>query len=308
MNTEATAVASPPAVSARTTLLTLVRRELWEHPALWRVPLIVAGFLAVAAALVSTRATIDVDAGHLAQIGPGIHAMVLNVSQDAFAAVIWLFTAVVVSFYALDCLYAERKDRSILFWKSLPVSDGQTVLSKFLTAMVAAPLAAFVLATASHLIAFAAWWLRSHLGGGLPDLVGWDTVAWLRGELLMFLVMLLAVLWYAPLVAAAMLLSVAVKRSPVLWAFLGPLLLWVADLLVFHTGWVASVAKYRSSGIWDALATRGGHQIVIDEHTYLLHALNWGAAFGLVDLWLGVLAAAALVYAAARVRRYRDDT
>ena len=45
----------------------------------------------------------------------------------------------VVFFYCLGSLYDERKDRSVLFWKSLPVSDRDTVLSKALSALVVAP-------------------------------------------------------------------------------------------------------------------------------------------------------------------------
>ena len=54
----------------------------------------------------------------------------------------------------LRCLYAERKDRSILFWKSLPVSDTMTVLSKLLVALIAVPLVVYVLALATNLLAF----------------------------------------------------------------------------------------------------------------------------------------------------------
>ena len=54
---------------------------------------------------------------------------------------------IVVFFYLLDSLLAERKDRSILFWKSLPVSDTEVVLSKLATALVVAPV--FVLLVSS---------------------------------------------------------------------------------------------------------------------------------------------------------------
>ena len=45
--------------------------------------------------------------------------------------------------------YDERKDRSVLFWKSLPVSDRDTVLSKAVSALVVAPTLAISVAIAS---------------------------------------------------------------------------------------------------------------------------------------------------------------
>ena len=60
--------------------------------------------------------------------------------------------AVVLSYYLLDCLSAERRDRSILFWKSLPVSDGLTVASKLLTAFVVVPLGVFLLAMVTYFV------------------------------------------------------------------------------------------------------------------------------------------------------------
>ena len=304
MNTEThtpQAAALPPPPGARDVMLTLVRREFWEHTSLWLVPAIGAAVLALLA-LGASQATINVDLAHLPRISADDRAMITNVSQDAFLGIVYLVASVVVSFYALDCLYSERKDRSILFWKSLPVSDGMTVLSKFLVATVAVPFGALLLATASHLIALTAWNTRAHFGGFPP--LGFDLTAWLRGEVFLVLIVLLASLWYAPVIAASMLLSAWVKRSPVMWATVGVLGLLLADAIVFHTGWVSSVIRYRSNGIWRVLFANND----MNEHTHLLDTLHWGAAFGHPNLWLGVVAAGAMLYLAARVRRYRDDT
>src|SRR3546814_13401578 len=56
----------------------------------------------------------------------------------------FIVLAFVVFFYCLGALYDERKDRSVLFWKSLPVSDAQTVLSKVGSAVVVAPVLAVI--------------------------------------------------------------------------------------------------------------------------------------------------------------------
>jgi ABC-2 type transport system permease protein len=308
MNTETADLRTVP-VSAvagsdtRGILLTLMRREFWEHAALWRVPLIVAGLLAISTIF---SVSIDVNSDRVAHIGDPERIMVLNVTQDVWAMVIYLVASIVVTFYALDALYTERKDRSILFWKSLPVSDGLTVLSKFLVAVVLVPLGVFVLAIASHLMAFTIWKLRV-AAGGVPDVINWNTVAWLRGELVIFLCLILSSLWYAPLVAAALLLSSWVKRSPLLWATLPLFLVPIFEYIVFRTRYIWSFIRYRSGGIWHILGTRDGHS-VMSEQMRMLNDLNWAGAFTSVNLWLGVLAAAAMLYAAARIRRYRDDT
>jgi ABC-2 type transport system permease protein len=140
----------------------LIRRELWEHRAISLVPLAFGAlFIAVnlLAALGVVKVHIDAGglglsemlqsldahkAGALTQIGMALIAVSLN-------TVMLLVTA----FYLLDCLYAERKDRSNLFWKSLPVSDLKVVGSKLLTAALVIPLVTLVIFTAVALCMYA---------------------------------------------------------------------------------------------------------------------------------------------------------
>ena len=310
MNTEPAALGAAAPLSAapgaaRATLRTLIRREFWEHTALWMVPLIVAAALALVTIFAKTIA-VHVEDTDVQRFGEPARIVVLNMSQMLWVTVLYIAAAIVGAFVALDCLYAERKDRSILFWKSLPVSDGLTVLAKFLVIVAVAPLGIFLLAAAGHLVALGIWQLRA-AGGAVPDVAVWNTLAWLRGELVILLCLILASLWYAPLVAASMLLSAWVKRSPLLWATLPLVLGCIFELIVFRTRYLWHFLQYRSGGIWNVLTHRDGYS-VLNGPGKLLNDLNWAAAFTDVDLWLGVLAAAALLYAAARIRRYRDDT
>ena len=103
-----------------------------------------------------------------------------------------LASGIVLCFYALDCLYAERKDRSILFWKSLPVSDALTVGAKLLVALVVAPLLVFALAIATHLVFEAIIAVRM-AAGNLPPVIEWSSFEWLRTELVMLLLLGLAI-------------------------------------------------------------------------------------------------------------------
>jgi ABC-2 type transport system permease protein len=310
MSTEAADLRSAPVSRSvphdtRTTLTALVRREFWEHAALWWVPLGMGAFLLLAAMVSSVM-------GHqgapMPRMEEGMGVMILNGSQFAFAAIVYFISASVVTYYALDCLYAERKDRSILFWKSLPVSDGLTVLSKFLVAMVVVPLLAFAAALVCHLLGLVIWELRV-AAGGVPDVIRWDTLAWLRGELVILMILVLSSLWYAPVIAACMLLSAWLRRGPPpwVWALVGPFVLALFELIIFRTHYLWGVLRYRRMGIWTVLTHKDGHP-VLTEHMHVLGDFNWVGAFTDLDLWLGVLVAGALLYAAARVRRYRDDT
>jgi len=301
-NGAAAAVRSPAEV-----LLTLVRREFWEHRALWIAPLVVTGLLVVCTAI--GRIHLGVEESATVQ-GEAQRVAVLTIIQAVLAVPLYVVAMFVVSFYLLDCLYSERKDRSILFWKSLPVSDGLTVCAKLLVALVVVPLGVFVLALLAHLLCTAVLGLRV-VSGSVPAVFTWSTYEWLRTGLVMLLVTLLAVLWYAPLAAYLLLMSAWVRRAPVLLATLplviGPILEWVA----FGTRHFMDFINYRLNGIWWLLGVHNTH-IVTKHGLYsvgtALEVLDFHSVLTSVDLWLGLAVCAALVYAVIRIRRFRDDT
>jgi ABC-2 type transport system permease protein len=214
------------------------------------------------------------------------------------------------SFYLLDCLYAERRDRSILFWKSLPVSDGLAVSAKLLVGLVIAPFGVFALALLAYLVFAAILGARLALGS-LPPVLAWNGYEWLRTEAVMFVATLLAVLWYAPIAGYLLLVSAWVRRAPILWATLPLVLAPVLEWVAFGTRYLLSFIDYRVNGIWRILGV--GHLNIVSKHGLhpvgtALEVLDLRAAFTAIDLWLGLAVTAALVYAAIRIRRYRDDT
>ncbi|MBV9317927.1 MAG: hypothetical protein JOZ34_10745 [Gammaproteobacteria bacterium] len=288
-------------------LIALVRREFWEHRALWLAPLIVTAALAVCVAI--GRIHLQIEDSEFIQ-SEAQRVAVFTIIQAVLAMPLYVVGMFVVSFYLLDCLYAERKDRSILFWKSLPVSDALTVGAKVVVALVAVPLGLFVLASLAHLLYAAILGARVLLGT-LPPVFTWSTYEWLRTELLMPLVTALAVLWYAPIAGYLLLVSAWARRSPILLAtlpvVLGPLLEWVA----FGSHYLSGFINYRVNGIWWLLGVQ--HARIVTKHAVYsvgtaLEVLNFRAALTSIDLWLGLAATAALVYAAIRIRRYRDDS
>jgi ABC-2 type transport system permease protein len=281
----------------------LARRELWEHRSLWIAPLIVEGLLA----LCLLFGHIDLDLPDQL-LGVQQRVAIFTFMQWALAQPLFLVAAICVGFYMLDSLYAERKDRSILFWKSLPVSDELTVGSKFAVAAVVVPLGVFVLATLGNLVFAAILAVR------VPGALSWDTWQWLRTEVVLLLGVVLGVLWYAPIGGALLLLSAWVRRNPILWASLVPVVAPIIERIGLGTHYIWNFERYRTAGIWHTLAL--GHEHVFDfKHPQdlrpigiVLDTFNIRGAFTDIDLWLGVVAAIAMAYAAARIRRFRDDT
>ena len=301
--------AAPAAKRPGEILLTLVRRELWEHRALWLAPLCTAALLALVAGIGRVHIGMDDEAPDFSS--QSLRVAVFSIIQFVLAMPLYLVALFVGSYYLLDCLYAERKDRSILFWKSLPVSDRLTVCSKLLVALVVVPLGVFALALLAHLVYTAILAARVSLGS-LPPVLTWNSYEWLRTEAVMLLVTLFAALWWAPIAGYLLLVSAWVRRAPILWAtlpfVLGPVLEWVA----FGTRYLLGFIDYRVNGIWGILGV--GHVDIVSKHGLhhpvgtALEVLDFRHALTAIDVWLGLAVTAALVYAAIRIRRYRDDT
>ena len=128
--------------------LALVKREVWEHRSIWITPAAVAfvvTFIAIAAVVMVAAfgEAINPEIERIADatlpdaVRRAALAVFLLGNTTVFMFAMWFLMV----FYCLDALYAERKDRSILFWRSLPITDTETVVSKMLTVAIAIPLA-----------------------------------------------------------------------------------------------------------------------------------------------------------------------
>jgi ABC-2 type transport system permease protein len=168
-----TAAMKPSALKSTTpasgTMRWLLKREFWEYKGsmLW-APLIAAAVIVVlfgatfgyglAAHGVPHRVWVNghlVDQGTLAAAGDQMRPVAAKIASGLYllaAAPPLIMLIFVVFSYCLGTLYDERRDRSILFWKSLPVSDAMTVLSKLVTALCVAPLIAIALGVAASLL------------------------------------------------------------------------------------------------------------------------------------------------------------
>jgi ABC-2 type transport system permease protein len=221
-------------------LLVEIRREFWEHRALWMAPLAIAVALLLAAAAFG-HARLEINDRPVLQNGespPQLYQYVLFGS----ALPLFLAAAILASAYLLDCLYAERRDRSILFWRSMPVSDARAVLVKLAVGLLIVPLGTYALAALTSVVVSAILVVRNHglLIGGASALT-WNVLPWLQlqGELLYGLIA--ALLWYAPFAAYLLLVSVWARRSPYAWAFIPPVLLVIFERLEFGTHYVGQI-------------------------------------------------------------------
>lgn len=293
------------------TMRTLIRREFWEHRGLWIAPLAVAGLLIVLSA-VGGSIDIQLDDKHrevLEALSPQKRMQMFGVLMSGLLVPQLVVMAIMLSIYLLDTLYAERKDRSILFWKSLPVSDAQTVWSKFVTAMFAQPLLVYVISLATSMLVYAVLRLR-FAGTPLGSLSSWDTVTWLSMQGVLLADTLIAAIWYAPLAAALLLISAWARRSVYVWATLGPLLLMFLEKRIFGTTILARLLEYRCVGFFQAMGFKvASHSDApLEPAANIYRSIDATGLLASPDLWLGAAAAAGILWVTIRIRRFRDDT
>ncbi len=318
------------------TMLMLVRREFWEHRSLWIAPLVWVGLIIVMS-MWGTVLSMQIDDVVLfgqhdtVEEIPGLNteerehlsnfialpddqkASMVAFMQLSLAGVISGLVLIVVFFYLIDCLYAERRDRSILFWKSMPVSDAQVVLSKLAVALVVMPIAVLVLATATQLVVSLIYWLRFN-GSVVMEMVpafsvkGWFAAMWVS---LLFTVG--GVLWYVPVAGYLMIMSVWARRAVFLWAVLPPAALMLLEKMFFNSEHVAKFVGRRLVGFIQEMEVNGarfdkGGNEHIPGIGEVLDSFRFSGLFMHYELWLGLLAGAALIYATIRIRRYRDES
>ena len=296
-----TSAADAPAAPRRTRpFYWSVRRELWEHRAIWIAPLAVAA-VALFGFLIGTHHLPQVVrlAATRAGAATGAEAIVIPYYFVAFAVV--MTGLIVAVFYCLGALHNERRDRSVLFWKSLPVSDLTTVLSKAAVPILLLPPIQFAVILGAHVVMAAFSSLVVTAAGLDPNLLWAHTpvpLLWLKlAGGLPFIA-----LWYAPLYAWLILVSVWARRAPFLWALAPPLVLALVEQLALGTHVVWSWLTLRMIGIFSGAFNAGEHAKAAVHHTHELDAASWGSP----HLWIGLAIAAALLAAAVRLRRSRD--
>jgi len=314
----------------------LVKREYWENKGgiLW-AQVIVGAFYALMLVAGITIAMFTVKHGDGMNFnGVSVHDLSSQMTAEnkhdmaqglaatylPSVAPLLMVLAFVVFFYSLSSLYDDRKDKSILFWKSMPVSDTQTVLSKLFTILVVTPVVPLIIGFFIFIIFFCTVAICAQILG--VNLAG---PALGMSDLYLLPLQVLAclpiyILWAFPSVAWFMMVSAWAPRFPILWAVGIPVIIGV--LISFAAGvtgldipyqwyWENIVGRLFGGfvpGVWLAffdvtsiVGTRS-HEPSGGE---ILQA-SW-AILGYSKVWIAAGLGCAMTYAAIRLRRYRDD-
>jgi ABC-2 type transport system permease protein len=321
----------------------LLRREFWEHKgSMFWAPAIVAALLVVLVggtmvyglAVHGTPGVVHINGqvmshGAFAAAMPGeTRAMLSRVASGMYLAAgapLFLILTGVVFFYCLGALYDERRDRSILFWKSLPVSDGVTVLSKAITALCVAPVITMALATVTSLTLLLIGAVGLSLGGinligsilGQPDLY--------LQPLRLAALLPVYVVWALPTIGWLLLVSSWAKSKPFLWAVGVPLIAlllvkWISFTLENFAGTPLNIMPVAQEavgrllaglvpGIWFGFT--GGippemHQNAHGPDMQVLFEASW-MTLATAKAWIGAIVGAAMIFGAMRLRRWRDE-
>ena len=331
-----------PTISKVSTLKWLLKREYWENRGgfLW-APVIAGGIsllltaLAIGAGLLAAnRAAVK---GELHVNGVNVNGLDLelltrqmtpesmaqlahSLDMTLLVSSAWPFIvlAFVVFFYCLGALYDDRRDRSVLFWKSLPISDTQTVLSKALSALVIAPaiaLAAALLTSLGFLLMISAVVLAY---GGNPFTLIWGQahLGALLGAHLSWLV--LYAFWALPTVGWLLFCSAWARSKPFLWAVLLPVF---AGVVVSWFNYM-NLISVSDAGFWSKIVGRGLLSAVphldlafrydaespwFNSFYSAFSAGSQWAAFTTPALWIGAAVGIALLAGAVVLRRYRNE-
>jgi ABC-2 type transport system permease protein len=279
-----------------------VRRELWDNPSIYIAPLIAAGVVLLGCALAAFRLPELRRAALLLE--PTRRRAAIEMPYDA-AMMMIMFTAFIVSvFYCLDALYGERRDRSILFWKSMPVSDRITVLSKATVPLVILPLLTFVIVLVTQLMML----LISTLALAPSGLAGttWTNLPILRIWGLLFYFLIADAFWQAPVYGWLLLVGAYARRATFLWAVLPWLALCAIEKIVIGSSYFAEMLTRRITGSSEQAFVvvhypKGTHVPMVDRFTQL-DPLKFLSTPG---LWIGLVIAAAFIVGAIQLRRCR---
>lgn len=276
-----------------------IRRELWESRSLYLAPIAVALVMLVGFAVNSYRYSNRMRSIPELEQAKQVAAAMLPFGLAA--AVIVATTWLVTGFYCLDALHGERRDRSILFWKSMPVSDLTSVMAKMSIALAVAPLIACGVALAAQflllLLASAMLSFSGVEAGAMFSRLPYGVMA-----VSLFYGTAVQALWFAPIFAYLLMVSAWAKRSTFAWAFVPIFGAWAVETITAGTQFIGNFIRYRFSGGQAHAFVPGVADEPVTRFSQMT-PLDFLAAPG---LWEGLILAAGFVTVAVQLRRRRE--
>lgn len=299
--------------------LALIKREFWEHRSIYITPVAIAvvvtlGVLAMLALVSGFAKELDVAIFGAQNIAGEVERKAAL--TGFFLSTSWIFLialGVLTVFYCLDSLYAERKDKSILFWRSLPVTDAETVIAKLVTALLVIPLVAVAGIIVTHLVNLVVMsiWLAGK--GGDASVMIWGSVPLLDNWLGALIVTLCGALWMSPFAGWFLFVSAFTKRSPLLMAFMPLVVIPLLEGIVLRSSVFAEAVLGRGgiplfkSMDFEAVFEQEQWRVSEDIGSLLTH-IDLGKFVSTPSLWAGIVVCGLFVTAAIYVRRYRDES
>ncbi len=296
----------------------LLKREVWEHRSIWMTPaviglVIIVGTLTGVMSLSNYAEEVDMGIVGASNVDEMARRAALTGAFSVITGIFAVGAGIVMIFYSLDSLYSERKDKSILFWRSLPVTDAETVVSKLLTAAVIVPAAALAGTFITHLMFMivSSGWLMAE-GADAGHLI-WSSApifdVWASSILTAYAV----TIWLSPFLGWFFFVSAYTKRSPLLMAFLPLIIVPLLERAILPTSFLSDAIAERLTGIPlsgidfeemfdDKVFEHGDHPVSI------MSVLDMGRFFSSPSVWAGVVVCGLLVTAAIYVRRYRGES
>lgn len=324
----------------KTTLPWLLKREYWENRGgfFW-APAIGAGvtLLLTVMGLITAEVFRKKFTGDI-QLGIPLKRLTERLSEDdlsklggvldmallSMSGLLQFILFFVVFFYLLSALYDDRRDRSVLFWKSLPLSDSSMVLSKVLAAALIAPVLSTLIAMALQLALLLLLSLYVVFHGINPITVLWGPVSLLNVWGQMLANIPVNALWALPTIGWLLMVSAFARSKPFLWALLVP----IAIGLLLNWFDLLSIVDLEYSAYWKNVVMRillgvlpGSfmlHLAITDpsmltnsvELQQLTSSFGWnlmGEALSSLNLWIGAAAGIGMTLIAIRLRRWRDE-
>ena len=272
-----------------------VRREVWENRSIYIAPLIVAtvvlfGFLISTIGLPERRQAV-------LMLDPAKAQAAIEAPYTMAAIMLILTASIVGVFYCLDALYGERRDRSVLFWKSLPVSDLTTLLSKATIPLIILPLVTFLIVIITQFLMLL-WTSAILITHGMSPASTWTYFPLFRNFFILLYGLAAIAFWHAPIYGWTLLVSGWARRATFLWAVVPFLAIAFFEKITFGTSYFASMLKDRLMGF-------APKAFAFNTHSVDCPQLTPGAYLSSPAMWFGLLFAAAFIAAAVRLRRYR---
>lgn len=296
---EPPAVAPPPLLPTRPWYWS-VRRELWENRWILVVPLSIAVVLLLGH-LIST-VWLPARMNRLAGLDPARQVAGVVKPFSVVASLLILSGFVGGASYCVEALHRERRDRSLLFWKSLPVSDRTAVLAKLAIPLAVIPAVAIVVTLALQAVMLAA---STMVLAGKANGAGflWSRLPFFQMPVTMVYGVFAHALWFAPLYSWILFVSAWARRLPLAWLVLPPLAVGMAEKLATGSSMVGRLIRWRLLGAMDRAfgpsALAGEPVQTLSQLTPLRFLLSPG-------LWFGLLFAAVCIAGAVHFRRVRE--